>query len=198
MISPEAIEVNGVEYAVNFDFRTGLGCILDMESSELTDEEKAILLLRRIYGETIPDDVETAIKLAVKFWMAGKSHRKKKIRLQIIPGLYSFEKDSALIYAAFRQTHGIDLQESRPSLVAIFKKALFQDLGADTGFCNLVNLRRRVNSGEASKEERQYALKLGDAFIVTDPEDALTEADSENVDLFDLLSRGSAYDNLRR
>ena len=54
-----------------------------------------------------------------------------------------------------------------------------------------------MNSGEASKEERQYALKLGDAFIVTDPEDALTEADSENVDLFDLLSRGSAYDNLR-
>ena len=40
---PEAIEINGVEYAVNFDFRTGLGCILDMESSELTDEEKCIL-----------------------------------------------------------------------------------------------------------------------------------------------------------
>jgi len=184
---PEAIEINGIEYAVNSDFRTGLACILDMESSELTDEEKCILLLRRIYGETIPDDVETAIKLAVKFLDGGKEPPEEENPFADNTRLYSFEKDSALIYAAFRQTHGIDLQKVDLHWWQFL--ALFQDLGADTAFCNLVNLRRRVNSGEATKEERQYALKLGDAFIVTDPEDALTEADSENVDLFDLLSK---------
>lgn len=184
---PEAIEVNGTEYAVNSDFRTGLACILDMESSDLTDEEKCILLLRRIYGETIPDDVEDAIKLAVKFLDGGKEQTEEENPFADNTRLYSFEKDSALIYAAFRQTHGIDLQKVDLHWWQFL--ALFQDLGADTGFCNLVNLRRRVNSGEASKEERQYALRLGDAFILTDPEDQLTEADNENVDLFDLLSK---------
>ena len=185
---PEAIEVNGVEYAVNFDFRTGLACILDMESSEFTDEEKAILLLRRIYGETIPDDVETAIKLAVKFLDGGKEPPEEENPFADNTRLYSFEKDSALIYAAFRQTHGIDLQKADLHWWQFL--ALFQDLGADTAFCNMINLRRRVNSGEATKEERQYALKLGDAFEVIDPSEALTETDNENVTLFELLSSG--------
>ena len=185
---PEAIEINGVEYAVNFDFRSGLACILDMESSELTDEEKAILLLRRIYGETIPDDVETAIKLVVKFLDGGKEQPEEENPFADNVRLYSFEKDATLIYAAFRQTHGIDLQKADLHWWQFL--ALFMDLGADTGFCNLVNLRRRVNSGEASKEERQYALKLGDTFTIVDPEDMLTEIDNENADLFDLLSKG--------
>ena len=185
---PEAIEISGVEYAVNFDFRTGLACILDMESSELTDEEKCILLLRRIYGETIPNDVETAIKLAVKFLDGGKEQSEEENPFADNVRLYSFEKDATLIYAAFRQTHGIDLHKVDLHWGQFL--ALFQDLGADTGFCNLVNLRRRVNSGEATKEERQYALKLGDTFTIVDPEDMLTEIDNENADLFDLLSNG--------
>lgn len=185
---PEAIEVNGVEYAVNFDFRTGLACILDMESSELTDEEKCILLLRRIYGDVIPEDGETAIKLAVKFLDGGKEPPEEENPFADNKRLYSFEKDSALIYAAFQQTHGINLQKVDLHWWQFL--ALFQDLGADTAFCNMINLRRRVNSGEATKEERQYALKLGDAFEVVDPSEALTEADNENVTLFELLSSG--------
>lgn len=185
---PEAVEVNGVEYAVNSDFRTGLACILDMESSELTDEEKCILLLKRIYGETIPDDVEVALKLAVKFLDGGKEPPEEENPFADNKRLYSFEKDSALIYAAFQQTHGIDLQKVDLHWWQFL--ALFQDLGADTAFCNMINLRRRVNSGEATKEERQYALKLGDAFEVIDPLDALTETDNENVTLFELLSSG--------
>lgn len=185
---PEAIEINGIEYAVNSDFRTGLGCILDMESSDLTDEEKCILLLRRIYGDVIPEDGETAIKLAVKFLDGGKEPPEEENPFADNTRLYSFEKDSALIYAAFRQTHGIDLQKADLHWWQFL--ALFQDLGADTSFCNLVNLRRRVNSGEASKEERRYALKLGDAFEVVDPSEALTETDNENVTLFELLSNG--------
>jgi len=185
---PEVIEVDGVEHAINFDFRTGLQCILDMESHDLVDDEKALLLLRRIYGDKIPTNVSEALRLAVKFLDGGEEPEAHENLLKNNTRVYSFEKDAALIYAAFRQTHGIDLQKADLHWWQFL--ALFQDLGADTGFCNLVNLRRRVNSGEASKEERQYALKLGDAFIVTDPEDALTEADSENVDLFDLLSKG--------
>ena len=185
---PEAIEVNGVEYAVNSDFRTGLACILDMESSELTDEEKCILLLKRIYGDVIPEDVETALRLAVKFLDGGKEPPEEENPFADNTRLYSFEKDSALIYAAFQQTHGIDLQKVDLHWWQFL--ALFQDLGADTAFCNMINLRRRVNSGEATKEERQYALKLGDAFEVIDPLDALTETDNENVALFELLSSG--------
>jgi hypothetical protein len=42
--------------------------------------------------------------------------------------------------------------------------ALFMDLGADTSFCNLVALRKRVKTGKASKEERATAREMGDIF----------------------------------
>jgi len=184
---PDAVEIDGVEYPLNTDFQTGILCILDFESRDLTEDEKAILLLKRLYKGDIPSDVNEAVRLGIKFLDGGKESEGEN-PFADHHRLYSFEKDSALIYAAFQQTHGIDLQKVDLHWWQFL--ALFQDLGADTGFCNLVNLRRRVNSGEATKEERQYALKLGDAFEVIDPLDALTETDNENIALFELLSSG--------
>jgi len=184
---PEAIEIDGVEYSISFDFKTGLQCILDMESHDLVDDEKAVLLLSRIYGDNIPEDVNEAVRLAVKFLDGGKELEEFVTTSTNTGRVYSFEKDAALIYAAFQQTHGIDLQKANLHWWQFL--ALFQDLGADTAFCSLVNLRRRINSGEATKEEREYAAKMGDAFYLCEPEDILSEGENENLALFELLSR---------
>lgn len=184
---PEAIEIDGAEYPISFDFRTGLQCILDMESNDLADDEKAFLLLRRIYGNNIPEDVNEAVRLAVKFLDGGKEPEELATASTNTGRVYSFEKDAALIYAAFQQTHGIDLQKANLHWWQFL--ALFHDLGADTAFCNIVNLRRRISNGDATKEEREYATKLGDAFYVDNPEDILSMEENENLALFELLSK---------
>lgn len=184
---PESIEVDGIEYAINFDFKTGLNCILDMENGDMVDNEKALLLLRRIYGDNIPDNVDGALRLAVKFLDGGKEPETEVNPLADHTRVYSFEKDASLIYAAFRQTHGIDLQKVELHWWQFL--ALFHDLGADTAFCSLVNLRRRIISGDATREEREYAAKLGDAFYIDDPEDILSIEENENLALFELLSQ---------
>jgi hypothetical protein len=91
------------------------------------------------------------------------------------PGLrlYSFSKDADFIFAAFRQTHGIDLQKVDLHWWEFL--ALFMDLGADTTFCQLVNLRKRVKTGKATKEEKQAARDMGDAFDIP-------EADTRTLD----------------
>ena len=76
--------------------------------------------------------------------------------------LYSFSKDANLIFAAFRQTHGIDL--STADLHWWEFLALFSDLGANTTFVSMISLRRRVKTGKASKEEIASARDIGDAF----------------------------------
>ena len=80
--------------------------------------------------------------------------------------LYSFEKDANFIFAAFRQTHGIDLQKENLHWWKFI--ALFMDLGQDTTFCQLTALRKRVKSGKATKEEKQAAKNMGDMFIIED------------------------------
>ena len=182
---PEAIEVDGVAYPLNTDFRSGIQCILDFEDQDITDDEKAVLLLRRLYKGAMPDNVNEAVRLGIKFLDGGKEadgenpfgerHR-----------LYSFEKDASLIYAAFQQTHGIDLQKADLHWWQFL--ALFMDLGAETAFSSVVNLRRRVKNGDATKEEREHALKMGEAFDLPEYDEYLDFEENENATLFTLLS----------
>ncbi len=182
---PEAIAIDGKEYPVNWDHRTGIDIILDFESPGLTIEEKGILLVRRLYHEPLPVNISEAIRLGIKFLNGGNDEVEENPFADHYR-LYSFEKDANLIYAAFRQTHGVDLQKERLHWWTFL--ALFQDLGADTAFCTLVNLRRRVKSGEATKEEREHALKMGEAFELPEVDELLDDEEIERAEMFAKLA----------
>mgnify|MGYP001164602836 CR=1 FL=1 len=182
---PEAIVIDGKEYPINWDHRTGIDCILDFESPELTIEEKGILLIRRLYKEPLPVNLSEAMRLGIKFLNAGNDNVEENPFADHYR-LYSFEKDAGLIYAAFRQTHGVDLQKERLHWWTFL--ALFQVLGADTAFCTLVNLRRRVKSGEATKEEREHALKMGEAFDLPEIDELLDDEEIERAEMFAKLA----------
>lgn len=137
--------------------------ILAFEDPELTGYEKNLVMLRLLYQE-IPEDYKEAIFQALKYLNGGKNDEEKEKEMPI--RLYSFEKDAQLIFSAFRQTHGIDLATEHMHWWKFL--ALFMDLGADTAFCNLVNLRRRVKTGKATKEEIIASREMGDSFDIPD------------------------------
>jgi len=157
---PVALEVDGREYEIRSDFRTCLRIILAFEDGELSLLEKSMILLNDLYRE-VPENADEAIKQAVAFLNGGEAFQTgggEQLRL------YSFSKDAPLIYSAFRQTHGVDLE--REDLHWWKFIALFMDLSGDTAFGNLINLRRRIKTGKATKEERQAAREIGDLLEV--------------------------------
>ena len=158
------MRVNGRETPINYDFRSALRVILAFEDESLTGFEKQSLLLSILFPKC-PPDAMAAITAANLFLNGGKT---ADARQDMSGGmrLYSFSKDADFIYSAFRQTHGIDLQKAELHWWEFL--ALFMDLGADTMFCNLVSLRKRVKTGTASKEERQAAREMGELFDVPD------------------------------
>jgi hypothetical protein len=104
------------------------------------------------------------------------------------PRVFSFSKDASLIFAAFKQTHGIDLQTAQLHWWKFL--ALFMDLGQDTTFCQLTALRKRVKTGKATKEEIRVAQEMGQLFELPDVED-LTLEERDNGDGFmKLLGEG--------
>ena len=174
---PEAVEIDGVEYPINGDFRSCLRVILAFEDNELTGWEKQVLLLTNLYPEK-PANIQKAIAQAIKFLNGGQEDDDDGTPK---PRVYSFSKDADLIFAAFYQTHGIDLQTADLHWWKFL--ALFMDLGADTAFCQLVNLRKRVKTGRATKEERRAAREMGAVFDV--PElDTRTPEEREAEDKF--------------
>lgn len=160
---PVAVEIDGREYPINTDFRRCLLAIIAFEDTTLTHFERRAILLANLYPK-MPHDAVQAIQMAVKFLDGGKSSDSGEESASG-PRLYSFSKDSDLIFSAFKQTHGIDLIDTEYLHWWKFL-ALFSDLGSETAFCNLVALRKRVKTGKASKEERQAAHEMGDRFDV--------------------------------
>jgi hypothetical protein len=161
---PDAVEIGGIEYPIETDFRAALRVILAFEDEDLTTAEKSLIMLANLYPE-MPHDPREAMEQAIRFLNGPQADAGE----QDGPGLrlYSFAKDAPLIYAAFRQTHGVDLETAELHWWKFL--ALFMDLGSETAFCQLVSLRKRVKTGKASKVERALAAEMGEAFKVPEP-----------------------------
>lgn len=135
---------------------------------ELTPQEKQIIMLNLMYP-AMPHDVAQALEQANLFLNGGEIHESDEVPMR----LYSFAKDANLIFAAFKATHGIDLQAADLHWWVFL--ALFMDLGQDTTFCQLIGLRKRIKTGKATKEEREAAREMGEMIDLPELDDRSLE-----------------------
>lgn len=147
---PTTVEIDGVEYELNTDFRVGLNIMLAFEDPELTSGEKVRVMLELLYKE-IPPDQRKARDLAVLFLDCGEERNGNTSGTEA--RLYSFTHDAKYIYSAIRQTHGIDLETVE--YLHWWKFCfLFLDLDPDCFFQQMIHLRRQKQRGKLTKEER--------------------------------------------
>jgi len=178
---PNELEIDGRQYAVNSDFRSCLRIILAFEDNDLTSAEKQMIMLNNLYP-VIPNNVQAAFTKGGWFLNGGKASQDED---ETAPRLYSFSRDADLIFAAFRQTHSIDIKTVDLHWWEFL--ALFMDLGADTTFCNLINLRKRVKTGKATKEEKAAAAAIGNAFEVPDIDNLTLEEREAEARFFEII-----------
>ena len=159
---PITLDVDGKEYSINWSLRPALRIMMAFQDDTLLQAEQVAILLSNIYGEEIPENTEEAVKQAIWFLDCGEESEGEANPMR----LYSYEKDASLIYAAFRQTHGIDLSEEKIHWWKFV--ALFMDVGQETTFTHLVSLRKRVKTGKATKEEIKAYNEMGDLAKIED------------------------------
>lgn len=182
---PTAVEIDGQEYDIDTDFRTCIRIILAFEDNDLVDVEKQMTLLDNLYPVQ-PENVEAALRQGIKFLNGGKSETEEEN--EEVLRLYSFSTDANFIFAAFKQTHGIDLETAQLHWWKFL--ALFMDLGSETTFCQLVGLRKRVKTGKATKEEREASREMGDMFNVPEPDYRTLEEKLQEAEFMAALRKG--------
>lgn len=182
---PDTVLVNGVEYPVRTDYRASLRTILAFEDDTLTMQEKQAIAVKNLFLK-LPGNTRGVVEAALLFLNGGASP--KDAGEEDKPRLYSFGKDANYIFAAYRQTHRIDL--STADLHWWTFLALFMDLGSDTTFCQLTSLRKRVKTGKASKEERQIAREMGEAFDIPEPDTRTLEEKEREAEFMRLVEQG--------
>lgn len=191
-VLPTAIEIDGQTWPINSDFRTGLRIILAFEDPSLAMLEKQSILLELLY-EKIPTDIKAAFEKGMRFMNGGKKSEDVDTDGSRV---YSFQKDANFIMGAFQQTHQIDLETAELHWWRFL--ALFMDLGPDTTFSNIVSLRSRIKSGEATKEERRMALKLHDILDLPAMDIKTIEEREADRIFFEALEKGKKAKALKR
>lgn len=182
---PDTAEIDGKEYPMNTDYRAALRVILAFEDNDLTDYERQVILLSGLYPE-VPNNLTGALEKARLFLNGGTLRDDDQ---PTGPRVYSFSKDADFIFAAFRQTHGIDLQKVRLHWWEFL--ALFMDLGQDTTFCQLVGLRKRLKTGKATKEERAAAREMGEMIDIPEPDTRTLEQKEKELEFLALVAKGA-------
>lgn len=167
---PRSVDVGGVEYPINTDFRTSILFELLVRNKKLPDRVKIVGMLRLYYPQ-IPPDEDEAVKQILWFYNCGQEQKQKEERNQTARGfrenkaLYSFEKDAFMVYAAFRSEYGIDLQDVEDLHWWKFS-ALFDGLSEEQKICKVMHIRGMSTSGLPRKEikrinnlKRLYSLE---------------------------------------
>ena len=105
---PEAVEIDGAEYILNGCFRN---CILTLEAmldDDLTECDKAELIIDNMYPEPHPENSNEAVRLAINYLLQNREATPED---QSRPATIDFKQDGQLIYDAFL-LKGIDLDKS--------------------------------------------------------------------------------------
>ena len=192
-ILPETVDIDGIEYRINSDFRISILFELLMQDDELGKRQKLVQGLQLYYPE-IPHNVTMAVDKMIWFYRCGKEtgnggHGSGSGRAKQI---YSFEYDDDYIYAAFLEQYGIDLQDIEELHWWKFR-ALFRGLSEDTEFVKIMGYRSVKITSEMSKEQREFYKKMQSihALPITDAErkadELLTEALLNDGDITGLV-----------
>lgn len=106
---PTSLDVNGSTYEIRSDFRNVLRVFEAFDDENLTDEDKAYVLLDVIYVdfENIPrKDYSAAYQAAIQFIEGGSAMRGKKSNHK----LFSWSKDEQLIFPAVNKVAGCEVR----------------------------------------------------------------------------------------
>lgn len=150
------------------DFRISIMFELLMQDNEIDDNTKIIQAIKLYYPKTEQiTDYAKALEDIMWFYSCGKEEKtSQKEENRKTEQIYSYEFDDQLIYSAFRDQYGIDLQKAKLNWWEF--KAMFEGLKSDNKIVEIMGYRAVDLSKIKDKEERKRYKKLKQIYALPD------------------------------
>lgn len=136
---------------------------LMISDKELSEKEKLRQMLTLYYVDEIPRNKDEAVERILDFYSCGKKRQNgdssNSKRKGITSPVYSFEYDDGMIFAAFYDQYGIDLNDIEYLHWWKFK-AMFDGLKTDNEIVKIMSYRATDLSTIKDKRERNRIAKL--------------------------------------
>lgn len=161
---PETVEIGGEAWPINSDFYVGVRFELLMQDHTRTEEERLGRALSLYYPQ-LPPDLPAALDRLLWFYSCGRERGSESAD----PGestrgapkktakkAYCFEQDAELIFAAFWEAYGIDLNAVEGLHWWKFR-ALFKALPSECEFCKVMGYRTADTKGMTKQQKELYS-----------------------------------------
>jgi hypothetical protein len=170
---PTSLEVGGVQYEINSDFRVVLLIFEAYNDPELTEYEKACVCLQCLYKE-VPKDVVKAIEKAVWFLDGGDMPKAKQLPKKIM----DWEYDQSIIFPAVNKVAGYETRTVEYLHWWSFL-GLFNEIGEGL-YSQVMNIRsKRAKGKKLEKWEREF---YNEHKALVDIKEKLTPEEQEELD----------------
>lgn len=175
---PVDVNINGVLYKINSDYRTSiLFANYIQEHNELNEED--IIYILKLYYPVIPQDIEQAVNCIFWFYRCGDEEKESNsTSTGNNKRIFDYEEDGQYIYSAFLSQYRIDLQEI--AYLHWWKfKALFESLSEDNEIVKIMQYRAMDLSKIKDKEQKKFYKKMKETYKL---KEKINEADLQALD----------------
>ena len=144
--------------------------------SDRSDEQKLLDCLNIFYCRNIPADVDQAVEKMLWFHRCGRSPDKPEDKKQPSGAqrpkrtgrAYCFDKDAALIFAAFFSQYGINLNRTANKDLHWWEfMAMFDSLGEDLLISRVMYYRTADTEG-MSKKQKAFIMRMRKLYSLSD------------------------------
>lgn len=171
-VLPTALEVDGVEYNIDTNFRTGICFEQLITAPDIESDMKLATALVLFYGKTIPPNRAEALNAVIKFYRCGAELKKQKaatatsaIGKRRLDKIYDFDVDAAYFYAAFLTQYNIDLNDV--DYLHWWKfMALFEGLKRDNELQRIMEIRATDAAKIENPKEKSRILRLQEHYRI--------------------------------
>lgn len=186
MNCPQFVKVNDKKYKINTSFRTAIECNTIAEDKNITDLERGLAIIYKLFGDegiNNPDDYEKLLQLAQKYLLCGKEYDIENNEKQDM----DYVEDMDYIEASFMSDFGIDLTSEDMDWWK-FNKLINGLSNSEMGNCCVLNRVRNLrnlnlNDIKDSKQREQLAkAKKMVALKKTQNKKEMTEKQKESAD----------------
>ena len=183
---PTTVDIEGIEYEINSDFRASILFELLMQDVEIEDEEKIIQALQ-LYYRQCPHNIDEAINKMLWFYSCGKENTLKADSKagSSSEKIYDFDYDDEYIYSAFLDQYGIDLHEIEYLHWWKFK-AMFKALKEDNEIVKIMGYRSIDLSKVEDKKQKEFYKKMKKTYEIPI---AISKDEKEKIDKINEILR---------
>ena len=168
--TPSSVEIEGVEYDINTNFRHSILFELLMQDDNYLDDEKVEGALA-LYYPVIPENKAEGIEKILWFYKGGKQEVEGSAsgneQVGSVKEIYSYEHDDDYIYSAFLDQYGIDLHDIEDLHWWKFK-AMFKSLKEDNKISKIMGYRAITINNDMSDADKKFYKEMKNIYALPD------------------------------